>query len=180
MKARRRSGSIRRAARFALALVATLVVGGVVRADAPTGQYLTFGRSDVCISDFFTKLTWIRTPPVATYSFSEAAMLCANKGAGWRVPSVNELETLVDEKPHYEPQNGGLVLAAIDANAFYLTPVTNPYWTSSVVPGSQGTAWAVNFQDGSTLTPPQTQPEQVRCVIVTSSTTPAACVPPPQ
>jgi hypothetical protein len=169
----------RRFARFALGLAATLVVAGVVRADAPVGQYATFGQSDVCISDVKTQLTWLRTPLATTYKFSDAAAQCANKGPGWRVPSVNELETLVDENPHLEIQNGAPVSVAIDANAFPRTPATDPYWTSSVVPG-QTTAWAVNFQDGSTLTPPQSQDEQVRCVIVTPPTTPAACVPPPQ
>jgi hypothetical protein len=169
----------RRFARFALGLAATLVVAGAVRADAPVGQYATFGLSDVCISDVKTQLTWLRTPLAITYKFGDAATQCGNKGPGWRVPSVNELETLVDENPHYELDNGAPLLKAIDANAFPATPVLDPYWTSSVVPG-QATAWAVNFQDGSTLTPPLSQTEQVRCVIVTPSTTPAACIPPPQ
>jgi Protein of unknown function (DUF1566) len=171
MKARLGRRPSRRAARSALALMATLVVGGAVRAAAPIGQYATFGRSDQCISDNFTKLTWIRTPLVNTVSLADATSKCATMGDGgedsWRVPSVNELETLVDENPHYELQNGVLVPVAIDANAFYNTPVTNSYWTSSLVPGTQN-AWTVYFRDGSTSQTPQSQMElSVRCVTVT-------------
>ena len=168
MSARRRRGL-----RSALALAATAIVGGVGHANAPPGQYATFGRTDVCISDLWTKLTWMRAPLASPLSFSAAAASCP---AGWRVPSVNELETLVDENPHEELENGQLLPKAIDANAFPATPVTYPYWTSSVIPGGGQTAWAVNFQDGSTLSAPTSEPQQVRCVIVTPvGSTPAAC-----
>jgi hypothetical protein len=175
---------LRRSLRSALALTATAIVGGVVHANAPPGQYYPFDRSAHCISDNATKLTWIRTPitlstpGVGSLSFGDATTECsslADAGAGWRVPSVNELETLVDEVPHYELEGGQLLSKAIDANAFPATPVSVTYWTSSPVPGG-GNAWVVNFQDGSTTTAPQTEPHPVRCVTEwTTATKPAAC-----
>ncbi len=164
-----------RALHGVLALAATVVVGGVVRADAPPGQYATFGRTSLCITDNFTQLTWLRTPLADTLSFSDAATQCGALGPGWRVPSVNELETLVDENPHYELEDGVLLPKAIDANAFPGTPVTIPYWTSSVQANATTSAWAVSFQDGSTLTALQTEPQEVRCVVFAPSSRPAVC-----
>lgn len=88
MKARLGARPIRRALRSALALTAILVVGGVVRADAPPDQYATFGFSDKCISDNFTKLTWIRTPLVNTTSLADATAQCATKGDGEQIPGA--------------------------------------------------------------------------------------------
>ena len=163
----------RRTLRSALVLAAVAVVAGVVQASAPPGQYATFGRDDLCISDVMTKLTWIRAPLASTQSFTAAATSCAALGSGWRVPSVNELLTLVDEDPHYELEGGQLVPKAIDANAFPGTPVGTAYWTSSV--GAGATAWVVNFQDGSTFLPAQTEAHEVRCVVLTQPSSPAAC-----
>jgi hypothetical protein len=168
-----RRARVRRRARTTLVLAAVAIVGGVGHANAPPGQYATFDRTDTCISDLWTKLTWQRQPAASPVAFG--AVACPT---GWRLPSVNELETLVDESPHEELENGQLLPKAIDANAFPSTPVTYPYWTSSVIPGGGQTAWVVNFQDGSTLSAPMSEPQQVRCVIVTPvGSTPAACQP---
>ena len=174
------SARLRRRLGSALALTATAIVGGVVHANAPPGQYYPFLKTAACISDQKTLLTWIRTPitstPSGTLALSDATAACAQLGTAWRVPSVNELETLVDEVPHYELEGGKLLPKAIDANAFFSTPVGSPYWTSSLVPGG-GSAWVVNFQDGTTAKTPQTTtPLPVRCVTVWASPTkPAAC-----
>jgi hypothetical protein len=157
------------------ALAATLVVASVVRADAPPGQYDTFGRTDTCITDALTLLTWMRTPETTT-SFADATSKCTARGTGWRVPTMNELETLVDETPHDELENGVYLPKAIDANAFPGTPVTSAYWTSSAVSGAIGEMWTVGFQDGSTAPSAVATPSlEVRCVIVASSSAPSVC-----
>jgi Protein of unknown function (DUF1566) len=163
----------RRALRRVLVLAAIAFAGGVVQASAPTGQYLTFGRTDKCISDVMTNLTWIRTPLPGTQPLASATTSCADLGPSWRVPTVNELLTLVDEDPHYELEGSQLVPKAIDANAFPETPVGTAYWTSSL--SGTANAWAVNFQDGSTLSPAQTEAHEVRCVTVTQQSPPQVC-----
>jgi hypothetical protein len=164
--------------RGGLALAATLVMAGVVRADAPPGQYETFGRSDTCITDAFTMLTWLRTPSAAA-SLGDAVAQChslATDGTDWRVPTLNELETLVDEVPHYELEGDVYLPKAIDANAFPGTPVLNSYWTSSLGAGTATKAWAVDFQDGSTsLIDVTEQSLEVRCVAWSPTKTPSAC-----
>lgn len=59
-------------------------------------------------------------------------------GAGWRLPTIQELQTIVDET-----QNG----AALDGTAFPSQP-DGDYWAST--PCDVGTfAWKVDFHDGS-------------------------------
>jgi hypothetical protein len=161
---------LRRRLASVLALTSVAVVGGVVHANAPAGQYASFDRNATCISDLWTKLTWVRTPTPSPGTFSDAAKQCAALDADggaplWRVPSVNELETLVDDVPHDEPLgNGQFESKAIDANAFPLTDVTHSYWTSSIVPQSTS-AWVVDFRQGGTAKQEQSLPlSYVRCV----------------
>jgi hypothetical protein len=170
------SRQVRRQLRSALALAATAIVGGVVHANAPPGQYSPFDRSARCISDQFTKLTWARTPGQG--SFDEAAGYCASLGADsgattWRLPTVNELETLVDENPHFELEAGQLVQIAIDANAFPATPATTTYWTSSPFGGTS--VWGVYFEDGTTTPVPKSEPSHPFRCVTQWTTAPAAC-----
>jgi hypothetical protein len=160
---------------IALGVGAAQVVTTAVHASAPSGQYDTFFRNSTCIVDLKTKLTWQRAPLPQRLLFDDAATQCAALGAGWRVPTVNELSTLVDEQPHLEDDNGALVEKAIDANAFPGTPVDNPYWTSSVVAGTTDVAWDVAFSSGATFQAVRTTANYVRCVLVTPSQTPAFC-----
>jgi hypothetical protein len=165
----------RRGAVIVVATVATLA--GVVQASAPPWQYQPFDRTDSCIVDTQTKLTWMRatapSPAPAqgfqSYSFSDATTQCGRLGPGWRVPTVNELQTLVDEVPHVELDQGQLAPKAIDANAFPGAPVASPYWTSQGVAGDPLHAWAVDFHDGSSLTESRTVPLYVRCVTATAA-----------
>ena len=150
-----------------VALVATV---SLARADAPPDQYGLFNSGTVTIYDNYTKLTWQRVAPAATYSFVAAATYCQGLSldsyTGWRVPSYKELLTLVDENPHDEYENGALIPHAVDPNAFPQTAVENPYWTSSVVPasGSPNYGYAVSFGDGTGQQQLLTQQLYVRCV----------------
>jgi hypothetical protein len=170
------SARLRRTVTFALAVGATVIVAGVLQADAPPGQYMTFGKDATCIADNFTHLTWMRQPVMKgslpdAQSFSQAASSCAQLNSdvgasGWRLPSVNELQTLVDDKPR--PQSDGTNAPqkrAIDANAFPATPVTVYYWTSSAA-GSN--AWFVDFGSGTAGPIPVNGTSlYVRCVTAT-------------
>ena len=161
-RARRSLGSV-------LAVAAIVIVGGVVKADAPTGQYFAFERDTSCISDTFTKLTWMRKPlpgtssAPATYTWHAAAQACANLDLAvptpWRLPSLNELETLVDDQPH--PEGGNYI--AIDVNAFPGTPGSS-FWTSSIAQESPTRGWTVEFGLGTTNPEAIVNPYYVRCV----------------
>lgn len=178
------SAPVRRRLVGAMILGAIAVVGGVVHANAPPGQYVSFTSSDACISDQETKLEWMRAPFPSAYDYLGANGACASlnddagTGVGWRVPSVNELETLVDDVPFCEDvltPGGGCIVKAIDGYAFPQTPATQ-FWTSSSVPGTSPVyAWTVNFADGSSHQALASAPNLVRCVATWVNGNPPAC-----
>lgn len=118
------------------------------------GAYTDNGNGTV--SDSATGLTWMRCSVGQTWSSSTCTGAAQNytwyqtqsvtqSFAGqsdWRVPSVRELQTLV---------NRTLFAPAIDRTAFPNTPATD-YWTStSLVSSTSPYAWEVNFEAGSAL-----------------------------
>jgi hypothetical protein len=95
------------------------------------------------VFDTRTGLTWQRTTDAATtYSWPDAEAYCQAldlDGAGWRLPSMKELQTLVDV---------GRQIPALDPSAFPDAPVEQ-YWTSSSLAGSDTQAWSVGFRLGA-------------------------------
>jgi Protein of unknown function (DUF1566) len=147
-----------------LATLALLVAGGVVHASAPADQYDFFKADTPEIKDDFTKLTWERWPDqTQTRDFAGAVAYCVSKtGAGWRLPTVKELLTIVDEETNGTFEGGEIVYRAIDRNAFPNT-VRADYWSASHDP-SDPEAWVVNFETGASKSLGETQPAYVRCV----------------
>jgi len=145
-----------------------------VMADAPVGQYSPFVRDTDTIHDTKTLLDWQRPPdaPNVTPStrvfktFVAAPTVCPVTPAGYRLPTVKELLTLVDEAPHKEYENGRVIEKAIDQAAFgSSTGADAPYWTQT--PSDQvGKNWGVHFKDGTLvrLKIDGTDSAYVRCV----------------
>ncbi len=77
----------------------------------------------------------------ATGFTHEQALAYAKNQAGWRVPNVKELSSLVDT---------GRFNPAIDGNAFPLTPSTL-YWASSPDVRLPSLAWTVDFGIGGVV-----------------------------
>lgn len=123
-------------------------------AAAPPGHFEIVGDT---VEDTATKLTWQRYVSARSYTLKDAASYCADlslEGSGWRLPSVKELQTLVDES-RSRP--------AIDREVFPDTPPTF-FWSSSNVASFSMYAWTVNFADGTDLWFPLEHELQVRCV----------------
>lgn len=119
------------------------------RADAPPGRYtITSGT----VLDNKTGLRWQQTLPSGTYTFTAALAYCkalslAGESTGWRLPSMKELRTLVDES-RSNP--------AIDTTAFPGITATDasamtgsPFWSSTPVATFPIMAWDVDFNGGS-------------------------------
>ncbi len=142
--------------RIARALLAPLVVAGGLllptlpsRADAPPGRYSIGGGT---VLDTKTGLRWQPAFAPGPYTWTAALAYCkalslGGYSSGWRLPSMKELRTLVDEST-YNP--------AIDATAFPGIAATDSpvrpgtfFWTSTPVATFPITAWYVNFYDGS-------------------------------
>ena len=136
---------------FAIALVVCAALPAL--ADNSWYQFQAFNAGDVVIRDNYTRLVWQRQVAAAAVSPSAATSACQSFSApgypsGWRLPSVKELLTLVDEDAHDVFENGTLDTKAISLFAFPNTP-SHCFWTSSAAPGGGTDAWAVDFTDGS-------------------------------
>jgi Protein of unknown function (DUF1566) len=120
---------------------------------APAERYTIASGS---VYDTQTKLTWQQPIPSSRYSWADAQSYCAAlelDGGGWRLPSINELQTLVDEARN----------PSIDAAAFPMTP-SEYFWASSAVIDDASRAWTAFFTNGSTYSFAVTAAKNVRCV----------------
>jgi Protein of unknown function (DUF1566) len=106
------------------------------------------------VLDEETGLTWQRDFDPATYTWDDAQGHCQALGAGWRVPSLTELQTILDDAREYP---------AIDEDAFPDTP-SEVFWTSSPNAAGAGSAWRVDFFYGATDSDVTTRDYRVRCV----------------
>jgi hypothetical protein len=123
-------------------------------ADAPKGHFMI---GDDVVEDSATELIWEREPMASASGADDAAEYCAQlelQGGGWRLPTIKELYTLVDESR---------TVPAIDTEVF---PDTAPafYWSSSAVAGFDEFTWAVNFEQGTDGWFPRENEHFVRCV----------------
>ena len=158
-KGRERGFASRQRAVIATVLVAAACLAGIVgraRADAPLGRYALADGEDA-VFDSKTGLTWQRAVPSTAYSQNAALAYCAVdtglSGVGWRLPSVKELQTIVDES-RWSP--------AIDTTAFPSSPA-QPFWTSSALANTTN-AWGVHFESGNTFSADASLGYLVRCV----------------
>ena len=127
-----------------------------LQAEAPPGRY-TIGANGT-VFDTKTQLTWQRSPLSDPAAWADAGDKCDKlKSADltWRLPTVNELQSLVDES-RTNP--------AIDPLAFPDTPAA-AFWTSTGVAGFQSLwAWTVSFADGTTSYSTLSSTVYIRCV----------------
>ncbi|GAA4812580.1 DUF1566 domain-containing protein [Streptomyces ziwulingensis] len=96
------------------------------------------------ITDPATGLTWQRGTASGTMTPAGADGYCAaltDGGRAWRLPTVKELATLVDD---------GRVTPAIDRTAFPDTPGTGAYWSSDPFAGDSSQRWFLSYNDGIT------------------------------
>jgi hypothetical protein len=136
---------------------ALLLVGAVLlqhqssSASAPAGRYAV---ASGIVTDKQTGLAWQQVHDPNTKSFGISTTHCANlnlNGKGWRVPSMKELMTLVDD---------AVKAPAIDRVAFPNTP-SSDFWTSST---TEGNAYVVSFEQGGARGDAVTSSHFVRCV----------------
>ena len=131
------------------------------------------------VLDVATGLRWQRAFSPRALSFEGAGSFCGHlvsagkRGAktNWRVPTLVELLTLIDERATAAPApaagddaaRGGHGTAMIDRVAFPGTPGA-AFWTSSVLANDLKQAWYVRFDQGTGLFGQPTELFAVRCV----------------
>lgn len=137
-------------------IVAALLVASAndTRADAPVGQYII---SNGTVFDTKTELLWEQNPTISLYTWNDAKAHCQNlslMGTGWRLPSMKELQTIVDES-RVDP--------SIDVTAFPNTALEK-YWTSTIRAAYVTDAWLVAFDYGGTSRESMGLAFRARCV----------------
>jgi hypothetical protein len=106
----------------------------------------------LAVRDNWTGLVWEQPFSNAKYTYAEAEGVCAERGPGWRAPSVKELQTLIDRRRS---------MPSIDPTYFPGTP--SDYFWSSTPYGNAGIRWLVTF--GTAAAGTYTEREvYVRCV----------------
>lgn len=98
-------------------------------------------NGDNTITDTKTNLVWSKNTIAKDVDFADAEKAVTALGDGWRLPTVDELETLVDRTRHSP---------ATDTEAF---PDTESDWYWSSTPHAKYTSavWVVGFSFGSVL-----------------------------
>lgn len=138
-----------------IALVAAVLVAIPAVAKAPFGRYVVDAKADT-VADTTTKRTWQRTVDVNMYTLAGAKAYCTGLGlaAGWHLPDVRELYSLVDQQQKNP---------AIDPTAFPNTPVGD-YWSATPLQGAPASAWLVHFSNGATNYGDGVAKKYARCV----------------
>jgi hypothetical protein len=110
------------------------------------------------VLDVATGLRWQRAAGPKALPFLGAAAYCSHLNLGakknWRVPTLVELLTLIDESA---------ATPMIDRTAFPDTP-GEPFWSSSTFANGNELAWYVRFDQGNGLYGRLIEPFRVRCV----------------
>jgi len=114
-------------------------------ATAPAGRYAepSIVNGIGVIADTRTGLTWQRAPAPGFYDWFGAQTYCAGLGEGWRLPSLEEIQTIVDDTTRNP---------AADTTAFPSLPSDYTYWTLSRVAGDDTRAWDFSASLGDTST----------------------------
>jgi hypothetical protein len=110
-----------------------------------------FVRDGECITDLLTGLTWVRTPDInirdwhAALSFANSTSYCGQNG--WRLPSINELQSLIHQG---YPQGLVEVTTYLATAGFGVVPDV-VYWSSTTYANDPSKAWVVDMSgSGST------------------------------
>ena len=133
--------------------VSGLLFSATSGANAPAGRYVAGPGT---VQDSKTGLTW-EQPATMALAWSDAKSYCTSKGAGWRLPKVKELLTLVDF-------NAATAEGVHIDGLFTGTPGDVNYWSSTLVAGSSTNAWAVSFGAPGPSSDATTAVGRVRCV----------------
>ena len=141
-------------------LIGILFTSPFVQADEPKPDAKRWVKMNNIVKDMKQGIVWQDSKSTKTRkkTWHRGKRYCQNltlSGArNWRLPTMNELLTIVDYTKH-EP--------AINAT-FEFTNVMGYYWTSDAVITNDKYAWYVFFQYGLTYTYSKDESCYIRCV----------------
>lgn len=127
-------------------------------------RFECLGPSDTWVLDHQTGLTWRRSVARDERSWSFAHLCTTYGDAGWRLPSLFELASLVVAPPETTTDARGIA----EGNPFLGPTVgTDEYWTMTSSGADPTQAWFVLFQNGAIDQigmAPKSEQKQVWCV----------------
>jgi hypothetical protein len=106
------------------------------------------------VYDQASGLVWQQKLDPGSYTWGDAVKYCAGLGAGWRVPSLTETQTIIADTDEYP---------AVDSTAFPDTPSVD-FWTGTEKADGSGAAWYVDFFYGASDSDVEAREFRVRCV----------------
>lgn len=93
--------------------------------------------------------------PQTTFTVAEANTQCSALGEGWRLPTIQEISTLVDS---------GRSSPAYDSVAFPGGSFANPFWSASADAVNAGNSFVLSLDLGVLTSQPDGNSNAVRCV----------------
>lgn len=109
----------------------------------PANQRFQLVLDDEAVLDKETGLVWERSPSTTTMNWYSAIFHCYNMNVGgrkgWRLPTVEELASLVDTT-----QNN----PALPAGHPFINVQSHFYWSATTNAGGASFAWLVGFGSG--------------------------------
>jgi len=118
-----------------------------------------FIKEDQTVRDTRSRLVWQDNSMVESEEllFSEAKAYCSSlvlaKSADWRLPNVDELQTIIDRQ-RYDP--------ALQRGFHF--GLSKSYWTSTLFSDDTDRAWDIDFKDGKVEHNRHSYDYYVRCV----------------
>lgn len=112
------------------------------------------GAAADCVTDNLTGLMWLKKPNISTTwqeALNSASVLSVCGYSDWRLPNINELESLVHAEYTRETYCGGPCAtntAWLNTQGFNNVQAAF-YWTSTTFAATSADAWVVYMVDGS-------------------------------
>jgi hypothetical protein len=145
---------LRRPSLVAIGLLALAVL--MARHASANSAPCPYSVSNGVATDVAAGLSWRAASTATAYGWVAAKGACAALLGTWRLPTILELQTIVDEG-HTSP--------AIDVTTFTggVTP-SDFFWSSTPSADDATLAWGVYFDNGNAGTAPTADTHSVRCV----------------
>jgi uncharacterized protein DUF1566 len=92
---------------------------------------------------------WEQSPSTSTFNWFDALFQCyrleVGGRKGWRLPTVEELASLVDTR---RPLAGSLPAPTLPPGNPFSNVQSSFYWSATTFAGLTSTAWGAGFDDG--------------------------------
>ncbi|MBS0159380.1 MAG: DUF1566 domain-containing protein [Nitrospira sp.] len=158
----RHTGVLMRVCRYPMLVSILLLVGsssGAVLAEEGASRFVLQFEGEV-VKDQKTGLVWEREPDYVFDVWDRSVARCATKTVGgrkgWRAPSIEEIQTLVDPDQHDPSLPPGHPFRNIRSGI---------YWTATAHPKDDIVAWQQSFFSGQAVTDQKSGTRRLWCVL---------------